>query len=298
MAHKDKTTGIIFNMQKYSLHDGPGIRTIVFLKGCPLRCRWCANPESQLCRPQLGWNHGDCIGCQSCVKQLKDWDCRFEGDQGLFWDEKAEFDAKRLRLVCPTEALHVIGEEKTVSEILERVERDAVFYGNSGGGLTVSGGEPLMQPEFVCSLLREAGRRHMHRAMETSGYAAWDIVKAAAEHLDYLLYDVKLYNDELHRRYTGVSNVKILENLQRIRRTFPELPIRVRTPVIPGVNDNAGEIRAIRDFVRQIPGAKYELLKYHRLGQAKYESLHREYSMGNAELSEEKFQMLQQLAKL
>lgn len=287
-------TGIIFNIQHYSVHDGPGIRTVVFFKGCPLRCLWCANPESQKRQCQMAWNREKCIGCGSCVELLKDFECRFDQEQGLFWQEPSAEKADRINwskadLVCPAEAFHVFGRKRTAEEILKEVKKDVVFYGNSGGGVTLSGGEPLMQHSFACELLKVAREQGIHRAMETSGYASYEIFRETAELLDYLLIDIKAYNDEIHSKYTGVSNRVILENLRKIRRDFPELPIHVRTPVIPGVNDSEKEIGEIADYIRRFSNIRYELLKYHRYGLPKYEMLRRNYEMGEEKLSDELF---------
>jgi pyruvate formate lyase activating enzyme len=197
--------------------------------------------------------------------------------------------------VCPAQALTVVGEKKSVREILDVVEQDAVFYRNSYGGMTLSGGEPLMQPDFSETLLKEAGKRHIHRAIETTGFAVYPNLERVFENLDLILYDIKLLDEEKHRRFTGVSNKMILENFDRMRRQFPQKPVCVRTPVIPGVNDTVQEISAIRDFVKQYPNTSYELLKYHRLGESKYHSLGRTWRMGDAELSEETWQRLQEL---
>lgn len=292
-------TGIIVNIQHYSVHDGPGIRTVVFFKGCPLSCRWCSNPESQKRQCQMAWNREKCIGCGSCVEELKDFACRFEGTGGLHWQEPSAKDAdridwKKVDLVCPAAAFHVFGKKWRSEEILKEVKKDAVFYGNSGGGITLSGGEPLMQPSFAAELLKKAGSQGIHRAMETSGYAPFEVFRETAEQLDYLLMDIKAYDDGIHKKYTGVSNRIILENLRKIRREFPELPIHVRTPVIPGVNDSEKEIGKIADYVRQFSNIRYELLKYHRYGLPKYEMLRREYDMGDDILSDGLFANLKQ----
>lgn len=295
-------TGIIFNIQHYSVHDGPGIRTVVFLKGCPLRCLWCANPESQKPECQMAWDREKCIGCRSCIEELGSLSCRFEEGAGLKWEDPAEdrdhpADWEAIAGVCPSEAFHVIGRRATVEEVLSEVEKDAVFYGNSGGGITLSGGEPLMQHTFAVKLLREARGRGMHTAMETSGYAAFAVFREAVAELDYLLMDVKAYDDSIHRKYTGVSNRRILSNLKKIRELYPELPIHVRTPVIPGVNDNEQEIGAIAGFLQQFRGIRYELLKYHRYGQPKYGTLNRKYEMGEVILEEEVFEKLKKFER-
>ncbi len=286
--------GTVFNIQHYSLHDGPGIRTVVFLKGCPLRCRWCSNPESQRREPELMWRKSECIGCECCVRELKTGHFRFEGERGLCWDMDAVPEEGLIAAVCPSKALQMVGEKKSVDEVLDEVAKDALFYDHSEGGMTLSGGEPLSQPEFVTALLKEAKRRRIHLAMETSGYAPWDVFCKAAGYLDYLLMDIKCMDDAVHREYTGVSNKPILENFKRLRMEYPNLPIHVRTPVIPGVNDTKEEIRAVRDFLEPFSNVRYELLRYHRLGEPKYASLHREYSLGKRELTEECMERLRE----
>lgn len=283
--------GTVFNIQHYSIHDGPGIRTVVFLKGCPLRCRWCANPESQSVLRELGWTKGECIGCGNCIKELSEYGCRFEEDR-LFWRGESRPDKTLVDRSCPSGALHVIGVEMSVEEVMDEVEKDWQFYNSSNGGITISGGEPLMQPQFTYELLVAAGLRRLHRTVETCGLAEWEVYRKVMSEVDFLLTDIKVMDDTVHKRETGVSNKKILDNLLRIRRCFPELHIQVRTPVIPGVNDNEESFSDIVDFVKEIE-ADYELLKYHRFGVPKYESLNREYPMGNLELSDERFKELE-----
>lgn len=284
--------GTVFNIQHYSIHDGPGIRTVVFLKGCPLRCRWCANPESQTGIGELGWTKGECIGCGNCIKNLKEYGCHFEEDR-LFWKKENRPDKTLVDRACPSGALHVIGKEMSVEEVMEEVEKDWQFYISSKGGITISGGEPLLQPDFAYDLLVAAGLRHLHRTVETCGFAEWEIYRHVMSEVDFLLTDIKVMDDAVHKRETGVSNAKILNNLSKISRCFPDLHIQVRTPVIPGVNDDEESLSDIVDFVKEI-GADYELLKYHRFGIPKYESLNRPYPMGDAELSEERFRQLEQ----
>lgn len=290
----NETRGIIFNIQRFSVHDGPGIRTVVFEKGCPLRCLWCANPESQKREPELAWTKNKCIGCGECVLHELNCNPHFEEDE-LYWDSFDIEESEKVNQTCPSKAFHVIGYETTVDDVIAKIHRDEVFYGDEEGGLTISGGEPLMQPKFTYQLLREAKKHGINTAIETTGFGkACDFIKIAGK-LDYLLMDIKTLDDELHKKVTGVSNELILNNFELIRKIYPDLPIQVRTPVIPGVNDNYDAIKNISEFLNKRDNVRYELLKYHRLGESKYSSLHRSYPMGNVNISEELFVELKQL---
>ena len=284
---KEIEKGIIFNIQKYSVHDGPGIRTVVFFSGCPLRCKWCSNPESQQGRPQLFYNRNKCITldkCRRCVDVCPQGAIAAGGDRRADIDRDACNGCLLCAEACPAKALEVYGKERTVAQVLERVEQDGVFYSRSGGGLTLSGGEPMQQPAFALALLTEARRRRINTAMETSGYCASKDLLAACGHLDFLLYDIKVMDPQMHRSATGVSNGRILRNLEKVRAARPRLPILVRTPVIPGVNDSAEAIGAILDFIAGFENVHYEMLPYHRMGSPKYACIGRTYPMGDAEL--------------
>ena len=282
--------GIVFNIQHFSVHDGPGIRTVVFLKGCPLRCRWCANPESQLAYPQMGWTAKECIGCKCCVNELKKLRCRFE-EERLKWDDNVRDLPEGAGDVCPSGAFHVIGKSMSVAEVLDEVEKDQKFYENSHGGLTLSGGEPMLQEAFVLELLKEAKERHIQTSMESCGCAGKETAVRICGYLDALIMDIKLLDSDRHREWTGMDNSMILENIHAIREAYPKLSILIRTPVIPGVNDNEEELTGIARITKELD-AEYEILKYHRLGVSKYESLNREYPMGSVTLSDERFDEL------
>lgn len=292
------TSGYIFNIQKYSVHDGPGIRTVVFLKGCPLSCRWCSNPESQSFKPQLAYNRNKCISISECIRcaEICTVGALSRGD-----DDKITVDWNSCHQclacadVCPAGALIVYGEKMTVKNVIDQVEKDASFYARSGGGLTLGGGEPLAQKAFALALLQEAKRRYIKTAIETCGYVAKETVLEACNYINTLMYDIKCVNPELHKEFTGVSNEIILENLKAVREAFPKLPLRVRTPIIPGFNDSLQEIELIAEFIKDL-NVEYELLPYHRLGTQKYTNMGLEYPMGEVALDNEKFLQLRDAA--
>lgn len=297
MAFADKkTSGVVFNIQKYSVHDGPGIRTVVFLKGCPLRCLWCSNPESQSPEPELAYNREKCLTLDCCVRCVevcttgalgRDEENRVKVDRRLCDGCLSCADA------CPSRALNFYGRDMSVAEVVSAVEEDGIFYTRSGGGMTLSGGEPMHQPEFATEILKEARKRRINTAMETCGYCSGDRLEAACRYVDTLLYDIKVIDSEKHREFTGVTNELIIENLKRIRAAFKDLAIRVRTPVIPGVNDSEAEIGRILALVRTLPGAGFELLPYHRMGKPKYEYLGGAFPMGERVLDEKVFHALE-----
>lgn len=293
-------SGTVFNIQRYSLHDGPGIRTVVFLKGCPLRCRWCSNPESQQGYLELSYNSSKCIGCHTCSHCINT--CVYGA---LRPNENGAIEVDRVRccnclkcsVSCPSKALHTMGQQLSVSDVIKAAEADSAFYTRSGGGLTLSGGEPLMQADFVIEILKEAKKRRIDTAIETCGYAVWDDLKRVAVNLKTIIYDVKSIDSNKHRQFTGVTNELIIGNLVRLRQTFPNLRILVRTPVIPGFNDSDADICAILDFLNDLPNVSYELLPYHRMGKQKYEFLGRAYPMCNARLNDETMQNLNKYVK-
>ena len=231
------TKGRIFDIQRFSIHDGPGIRTIVFLKGCPLRCKWCCNPESQ----------------------------RFEIEQ-----------------MTMNGKVKTVGRDVTAGEVIDEVERDRMYYKRSGGGLTLSGGETLTQPDFAVALLALAHERGINTAIESTGFADFSVIERILPHLDLYLMDIKHINSDKHKAFTGQPNDKILANAQRIARSPVKLIIR--TPVVPGFNDTEEEISAIARFAASLPGVEeMHLLPYHRIGSDKYKGLGREYSLSHIE---------------
>lgn len=285
------SSGYVFNIQKYSLHDGPGIRTVVFLKGCHLRCRWCSNPESQLLKPEISYSKEKCIHCIECMdkcdkKAINIINSKKANKKQIIIDRNKCDNCGECSKICPSKALTIYGELTNYKEVVDIVETDMDFYSKSQGGLTISGGEPLLQFEFTKSILKEAKSRRIHTAIETCGYGKWSDLKEIASFLDYIIFDIKSMNDEKHKEYTGASNKLILDNFIKLCDEFPTLKKLVRTPVIPGFNDNIKDIQNIREFIKEKSNIKYELLSYHRLGKIKYENLGREYLMGDAKLDD------------
>lgn len=268
------TRGWVFHIQKFSLHDGPGIRDVVFLKGCPLRCKWCANPESWVPDPGIMVKPDRCIGmapCGLCTPVCPENAIMADekGRAAIHWDLCTH--CGQCAAVCPAGALDQVSRLMTVDEVLKRVGQDYTFHSRSGGGVTLSGGEPLMQADFAAALLKACRSRLIHTALETSGCVSWEKLEQVARHADLIHYDIKSLDDEAHRRYTGVSNRLILKNLSRLVRCFPQLPVIVRTPVIPGVNDTPRAIREIRQYLDRLDRpVAFELMPFHKLGFSKY----------------------------
>ena len=299
-----KVTGRVLNIQRYCTHDGPGIRTTVFLKGCSLRCKWCSNPESIRPKPELGYDPSLCTGKKECGLCLKS-----PFPEGAFyvvdgaddkihvnWDLATDMDEATASL-CPTAALYMFGKEMTVGEVIDEVAKDASFYRNTGGGMTLSGGECMLQPDFSAALLEEAHNNGFNTAIETACNVPWEFIEKVLPHVDTMLHDHKLTIPERHKKWTGVDNKRILENFKKAYETFPDIDFIARTPLIPGVNDDEEHIRAVLEFIRPHKNViEYELLPYHRFGTAKYEFLGKVYELDDFTTpSEEAVQRLQDI---
>jgi pyruvate formate lyase activating enzyme len=272
MVEAQVTKGVIFNIQHYSIHDGPGIRTTVFLKGCPLRCLWCQNPESQATRPEIFFDSEKCKGCGTCVQVCPEGAIEL-GEGRSRTNRDLCQGAGKCAEVCPNEARNLMGTYVTAGEVFKRVAADAIFYQRSGGGVTLSGGEPLAQPQFAISLLKLCKEAAIHTTLDTCGYARWETVRQILEYVDLVLYDFKHIDPVEHEKYTGVSNDLILDNARRIHEL--SIPMLARVPLIPGYNDTAENVAATARFIATELGnsIKVHLLPYHRLGETKYERM-------------------------
>lgn len=272
MEQQEPCEGVVFNVQHFCLHDGPGIRTSVFLKGCPLRCLWCANPESQQKRPQILWNWEKCTGCGACVAACPQRAVS-QKEKVVHTDEGACTGCGACVEACPQNARELSGKWVTAEEVLQEVEEDRLFYGDQGG-MTLTGGEVLAQPEFALALLKLAKKQHLHTAVETSGFGPWEALEALAPYCDLFLYDCKQALPQEHKRCTGQSNQVILQNLERLSHRFPEKEIWLRAPVIPGYNDSEENMKALGGLAKGVPGCtRVELLPYHNLGEGKRRQL-------------------------
>lgn len=270
--------GIVFNIQKFSIHDGPGIRTTVFLKGCPLRCKWCSNPESQLENVQILYDAEKCVHCLSCVKSCPNHAIEHK-DNRIFINTEKCAGCLTCTSICPKHALTNEGEYKEVQDVVDVCLQDIPFYEESGGGITISGGEGMSQPKFLKELISKLKEHNLHVAIETTGYIKSEIFQELASMLDLLLFDVKHYDSQKHFSGTGVHNELIIENLKwAIKNNIEVLP---RIPVIPGFNASLSDAKGISDLLIEAGAKRVQLLPFHQFGEKKYELLNRKYSLKN-----------------
>jgi pyruvate formate lyase activating enzyme len=264
--------GTIFDIKRYAIHDGPGIRTTVFFKGCTLRCRWCHNPEGIEREREIMFRSERCaVECQDCVSVCP---------QRAITKKRKVISIDRMRCdlcakceeACAYEAVELVGREVSAQEILNEIEKDRIFYDESKGGVTLSGGEPLVQPDFLLDLLTELNKRNIHTAVDTSGFVPSEILRAVSQKADLLLYDLKVMDEEKHKKYTGESNTLILENLRKLSGNGKKIIIRM--PVLAGLNDDDENIQKQADFLKSCGGVEeIDLLLYHRGGEEKRKRL-------------------------
>lgn len=275
-----KAKGVVFDIQRFSVNDGPGIRTIVFLKGCPLHCLWCSNPESQRVAPDVLFDASECIGCGECAKVCPHGAIKPENPGHVHRDICV--GCGECVGVCPTGALILKGEVSTVEEVIRELKKDTVMYRKSGGGITLSGGEPLVQWEFATELLKACKAQGWNTAIETTGFASTEAIESVIPWIDYVLLDCKSRDTQVHKKYVGVDNDLIGKNSVRIAELGKNTIIRV--PTIPKVNATEEDFHRIAEFAKTLPGVDtIHILPYHRYGENKYKLLDREYLMGQIE---------------
>lgn len=273
-------TGLISNIQKFSIHDGPGIRTTVFFKGCPLRCWWCHNPENQVAGQEVMFWSGRCIACGACLAACAQGAISMEGEIAVT-DRTLCTVCGACVEACYAQAREIVGREMTVAEVIAEIEKDIPFYDESGGGVTFSGGEPLLQSDFLLALLRACKEKEIHTALDTCGFAPWETLDSIREYVDLFLYDLKLMDDAKHREFTGVSNELILRNLRMLSERGHDIFLRV--PIVPGINDDDEHIRQIGAFAADLPHLnRVDILPYHHIALEKYKRLNKVYSLPEA----------------
>lgn len=283
--------GLIFDVMRFSLHDGPGIRTTVFFKGCPLECWWCHNPEGISSELEVIYFADRCVRCGDCVAACP--------HHAITWDDRPVHNAQLCQkygecaAVCPAEATQMAGRWVTVEQMMAEVARDQVFFDESGGGVTFSGGEPFLQSRFLEEALEACRARRIHTVVETCGVANRAALLRAAPNVDLFLYDLKLMDADKHRRYTGAGNETILDNLRALAETHRN--IIVRMPVIPGINDDAQNATDLAQFLKLAGIRRLDLLPYHEIGSDKYRRLNRAYQL--EELRPPSSEQMQKLAE-
>lgn len=286
------THPLLFDIKRYAINDGPGIRVTIFLKGCLLSCDWCHNPESQSPKVQKMYTESKCMGCGECVEACPEDACKLTPN-GIVTDTDACLLCGKCADVCPTKATEMSGELQTVEQIMEAIEKERVFFEQSGGGVTFSGGEPLLYSDFLIQLLDACGERNIHRVVDTSGFAKKETLLEVAKRTEHFLYDLKMMDDEKHKEYTGVGNEQILENLKSLAETGASINIRI--PLIKGVNDDQKNIMKTATFISSLAGdkKKINILPYHNIAAKKYEKLGGKYNEnGMEEPSEEEQQKI------
>jgi len=271
-------TGVIFNIQKFSINDGPGIRTVVFFKGCPLHCKWCANPESQLAKIQILWDKKKCLHCHHCLEICLQKAISLKNDN-IFIDTNKCTLCKQCINTCPQKALTSEGEIKTVQQVLDIVLQDEVFYEESDGGITLSGGEFLMQTQFAEELLIAAKEKNLHTCCETTGFCTPEKFQHIIQYIDYILFDLKHWDSQKHLEGTGVDNKLILTNMKYAISTGKKVLLRI--PIIPEFNDSLEDAKKFCEVLHDVGSNQCQLLPFHQFGENKYHLLNKQYAYEN-----------------
>lgn len=277
-------SGMVFDIKKFAIHDGPGIRTTVFWKGCPLRCLWCHNPESQKLETEISFMPDKCIGCGWCFEACPNNCHRMENDRRIF-DRSNCTACGKCAEKCYAQAIEIIGRETNVSEVIAEVMKDKAFYDNSGGGMTISGGEPMMQFKFTKALLKEAKKNGLHTCLDTCGYTQFEKYEEILKNVDIFLYDLKDTDPARHKKYTGVKLDLILENLQKLDDAGAKTYLRC--PIIPGVNADKEHMKGIAAITAKLKNLQeIDLMTYHPLGESKQERLGLESKLNSKEFAD------------
>jgi pyruvate formate lyase activating enzyme len=274
----NEAMALIFDIDRFAVHDGPGIRTAIFLKGCDWTCSWCHSPESQSQTREIAYYETKCIGCLTCVNLCKQGAISFHPDRKIVIDRERCNICGECVMGCCAEALKLIGEWMTVGQLLKIAVKDKIFYECSGGGVTLTGGEVTVQAEFSAHFLGACKDQKIHTAVETSGFSRWSRLKTIIRPVDLILYDVKAMDARIHRKETGVSNRLSLDNLRKIRQLFPEKEIQIRVPCIPGISDTEENIHKTSQFIRFLGITHLALLPYNETASAKYQWLGKAYT--------------------
>ena len=289
--------GLVYDIQRFAIHDGPGIRTLVYMKGCPLKCLWCSSPQTQKFSTDLLYIKTNCKNSLRCVDVCPEKAITFSDKEEIEINKKLCNSCGQCVDACPNKALKLVGELRTVEELFQDVMKDSNFYRRSGGGVTIGGGEPTMQHKFVTALLKKCKETYVHTAMETCGYVKWEFLEEILEHIDLLYIDIKHMDSNIHKEITGVPNEIILENA---RKASEMRPIIIRIPLIPGLNDSEENLLKTGKFAAELGEnlLRIDLLPYHKFGTGTYEQLGREYELKDIEPpSEEHMKKLKKLVE-
>lgn len=274
--------GFVYDLQRFAIHDGPGIRTLVYMKGCPLKCLWCSSPQTQKSKPEIMHNEFNCKKCGSCVDVCPIHGITISGEDKIIIDRKLCTYCGKCLESCPNQALKLIGYHITFEELFQEVNKDSPFYRRSNGGVTVGGGEPTMQPEFVSAFLKRCKQIYIHTAIETCGYVKWNNMENILKYVDLVFIDIKHMDPIVHKELTGVSNELILENAKKISTINPMI---IRIPIIPGFNDTDDNITATARFALNLGDnlKRIDLLPYHKFGTQTYSRIGMDYNLTDVE---------------